>query len=59
MSVIYIFNQYYIDFLRRIKSAAKENRDDELNASILSNIKSKYQTLDKSSDIYLSYLNKI
>lgn len=59
MSVIYIFNQYYIDFLRRIKSAAKENRDDDMNASILSNIKSKYQTLDKSSDIYLSYLNKI
>lgn len=59
MSSIYIFNQYYIDFLKKIKSIAKKHKDDSKTArNILALIKQNYQTLDKSSDEYLLFVNK-
>lgn len=55
----YIFNQYYIDFLKRIKDVAKENRDDSSTAKgVYKAIKANYGTLDKSSDEYIKFVNE-
>jgi hypothetical protein len=58
MPSLYIFNQYYIDFLKRIKNVAKQNKDENSNAkAILKTIKEHYMTFDKTSNEYLDYIN--
>jgi hypothetical protein len=53
----YIFNQYYIDFLKRIKTVAKENKDDSNTAKTMyKSIKENYTTLDKTSDEYITFV---
>lgn len=55
---MFIFNQYYIDFIKRIKTVAKKHKEHSSTAKkILKDIKSSYTTLDKSSDQYLIFLN--
>lgn len=59
MTATFIFNQYYIDFLKRIKDVAKKNKETSTTAkSVLKSIKEHYLTLDKSSDEYLVYLKE-
>ena len=59
MSNQFIFNQYYIDLIKRIKSSAKGMREDEkgdnyaFGKGIIKTIKDNYITLDKSSDEYI------
>ena len=57
MSNKYVFNQYYIDLIKRLKKTAKNIKDDdkdntnyELAKTITKSIKTNYVTLDKSSD---------
>lgn len=57
MSSVFIFNQYYIDLLKRIKTQCKEKKDDEEFSRILKVIKSEYSTLDKSSYEYIKFIN--
>lgn len=57
MSSVFIFNQYYIDLLKRIKSKCKENKDEN-SKRILKHIKETYATLDKSSSEYISFVNE-
>jgi hypothetical protein len=65
MSNQFIFNQYYIDLLKRIKSSAKNKRENEkgdeksFGKSIITIIKDNYITLDKSSDEYILYIKSI
>jgi hypothetical protein len=65
MSNQFIFNQYYIDLIKRIKSSAKSMRDNEkgddysFGKGIIKTIKENYITLDKSSDEYIMYLKAI
>jgi len=66
MSNQFIFNQYYIDLIKRIKSSAKAMRDNEKGSddhafgkSIMKVIKDNYITLDKSSDEYIIYIKSI
>jgi hypothetical protein len=59
MTATFIFNQYYIDFLKRIKDAAKKNKDSNATAkSVYKTIKEHYMTLDKASDEYLAYFKE-
>ena len=59
MTATFIFNQYYIDFVKRLKDIAKKNKETSNTArSILKAIKTHYTTLDKSSDEYLIFLNE-
>ncbi len=59
MTATYIFNQYYIDFLKRIKDIAKKNKETSSTAkAVLKSIKENYLTLDKASDEYLIYLKE-
>jgi hypothetical protein len=58
MSSAFIFNQYYIDFLKRLKTEAKKDKTDDVSSKILSSIKENYTTFDKASDEYLVHLNK-
>lgn len=54
----FIFNQYYIDFLKRIKEVAKTKKETcEVSKEYLKSIKENYQTLDKSSEEYIDFLN--
>jgi hypothetical protein len=57
MSSVFVFNQYYVDLLKRLKSKCKENKDCEKAKSILALIKDNYTTLDKSSNEYIEFLN--
>ncbi len=55
----FIFNQYYIDFLKRIKTVAKDNKDTSTTArSVYTSIKDNYVTLDKTSDEYLLFMKE-
>lgn len=56
MPTTFIFNQYYIDFLKRLKSEAKKDNTNELSKSILKSIKDNYATFDKSSGEYVEFL---
>jgi hypothetical protein len=66
MSNQFIFNQYYIDLIKRIKTSAKkmkecESDDDSVafGKTILKAIRENYTTLDKSSDEYTIYMKSI
>jgi hypothetical protein len=60
MSSSFIFNQYYIDFLKRIKTVAKESRESNQDAvDILKSIKENYSTFDKKSDEYKNYIKSV
>ncbi len=59
MTAIFIFNQYYIDFLKRLKNVAKENKESSNTAkNVFKIIKEHYMTFDKTSDEYLQYVNE-
>jgi hypothetical protein len=65
MSNQFIFNQYYIDLIKRIKTSAKGMKEDEkgenyvFGKGIIKNIRENYITLDKSSDEYILYVKNI
>jgi len=69
-----VFNQYYIDFIKRLKQVAKkmkvemgekvdnDNYDDTdyiFSKKVMKSIKTNYVTLDKSSDEYILYINSL
>lgn len=57
MTTVFVFNQYYIDFLKRIKDVAKKNKEtSSTSRSVLKAIKEHYVTLDKASDEYLAFV---
>jgi len=59
MKDTYIFNQYYIDLLKRIKEWAKGKKEEDSNAkNIYKSIKENYLTLDKNSDEYINYIKE-
>ena len=59
MTATFIFNQYYIDFLKRIKDVAKKNKENSTTAkAVYKAIKEHYITLDKASDEYLVYFKE-
>jgi len=66
MSNQYVFNQYYIDFIKRLKKTSKAIKDEgkdnekyELAKDVMKSIKNNYVTLDKSSDEYVIFVNKL
>lgn len=65
MSYQFVFNQYYIDLIKRLKSVAKKYKEAdelekiELGRKVSRAIKDNYLTLDKSSDEYVKYINDI
>jgi hypothetical protein len=65
MSYQFVFNQYYIDLIKRLKSVAKKYKEAnelekiELGRKVSRAIKDNYLTLDKSSDEYVKYIHNI
>jgi len=56
-STSFVFNQYYIDLLKKLKVIAKKNKDNSSTAKkVLNSIKENYSTLDKSSDEYIIFI---
>jgi hypothetical protein len=54
---IFVFNKYYIDLLKKIKTIAKEaSKDTECAKKIIKSIKKNYSTMDKLSNEYLEFL---
>jgi len=54
LTTTYIFNQYYIDLLKKLKNVAKKHRDrSETAKRVLKTIKNNYQTYDKTSNEYV------
>ena len=55
----YIFNQYYIDLLKKIKNISKKHKSKSTTAQkVLKTIRDNYMTLDKASDEYIVFLKK-
>ena len=55
---VYVFNQYYIDLLKKIKTFAKNSKDSSKPArDILRAIKKNYASMDKLADSYISVLS--
>ncbi len=55
----YIFNQYYIDLLKKIKVIAKKHRlHSETAKRVLKTIKDNYQTYDKTSNEYIDFFKE-
>jgi hypothetical protein len=53
MSAIFVFNQYYIDLLKKLKHISKKNKDNSSTAKkVLKAIKDNYVTFDKSYEPY-------
>ena len=51
---IYVFNQYYIDFLKKLKNDAKDSKDNSKPArDILRAVKKHYLNMDKLSQVYI------
>jgi len=51
-----VFNQYYIDLIKRLKSVCKKTENPTpLTKKIIKSIRENYHTVDKSSDEYISY----
>ena len=67
----FVFNQYYIDFIKKLKQVAKKKKsemEDKANTDdvsyifskkVMKSIKSNYITLNKSSDEYILYVNSL
>lgn len=58
---VYVFNQYYWDFIKKVKDYAKQKRDSDVNAKhILKTIKQHYAMFDKLSEEHRQlFLNQI
>ena len=55
----YIFNQYYIDLLKKLKNIAKKHKTKSDTAKrVLKTIKDNYQTYDKTSTEYIDYFKE-
>lgn len=55
----YIFNQYYIDLLKKLKKIAKDHKHHSDTArNILKTIKENYQTYDKTSSQYIEFFKE-
>jgi len=54
LTTTYIFNQYYIDLLKKLKNVAKKHRlHSDTAKRVLKTIKDNYQTYDKTSGEYI------
>ena len=52
----YIFNQYYIDLLKKLKNISKKHKTKSETAKrVLKTIKENYQTYDKTSEEYIDF----
>ena len=59
MTKLYIFNQYYIDLIKKLKIITKKHKDKSETAKKVFNIiKNNYLTLDKNSDEYITFIKK-
>ena len=55
----YIFNQYYIDLLKKLKNIAKKHKTQSETAKrVLKTIKDNYQTYDKTSTEYIDFFKE-
>ncbi len=59
LTTSYIFNQYYIDLLKKLKNIAKKHRQHSETAKrVLKTIKNNYQTYDKTSNEYIEFFKE-
>lgn len=58
MQSSFIFNQYYIDFLKKLKKETKQKGDDDKCKEMLKSIKDNYTIFDKSSEEYKDFLKQ-
>tara|TARA_B000000441_G_C21734861_1_gene349128 strand:+ start:269 stop:1354 length:1086 start_codon:yes stop_codon:yes gene_type:complete len=59
MTKTYIFNQYYIDLIKRLKTTTKKHKEKSTTAKKVNDtIKNNYLTLDKTTDEYILYFKK-
>lgn len=59
VSATYVFNQYYWDFLKKVKENAKKQKDNSRTArNVLRNIKKNYMSFDKMSPDHMAFFRE-
>ena len=59
LNTTYIFNQYYIDLLKKLKNIAKKHRlHSETAKKVLKSVKDNYQPYDKTSVEYIEFFKE-
>ncbi len=59
-SVVHVFNQYYFDLLKKLKTTAKPRRDVDTHAKeIIQGIKKHYMSYDKLAEEYRNEFNTV
>lgn len=59
LTTTYIFNQYYIDLLKKVKTISKKHKaKSETARKILKSVSDNYRTYDKTSTEYVEYFNE-
>lgn len=54
-----VFNQYYIDLIKRLKSVCKKiETPTVLSKKVIKSIRENYHTVDRSSDEYITFCNE-
>lgn len=57
-SRVYVFNQYYLDLLKKIKNNAKRFKEKSKSAkNVLTSVKSNYSTFDKTEITNIEFVN--
>ena len=58
-SIVYVFNQYYLDLLKRVKNSAKKFKEKSKSAkNVLTSVKSNYSTFDKTEIANIEFVNE-
>ncbi len=58
-SRVYVFNQYYLDLLKRVKNSAKKFKEKSKSAkNVLTSVKSNYSTFDKTEITNIEFVNE-
>jgi len=53
-----VFNQYYIDLIKRLKAVCKKTENPtSLTKKVIKSIRENYHTVDRSSDEYITFCN--
>jgi hypothetical protein len=57
---VFVFNQYYLDLLKKVKNSAKKYKDkSQIAKNVMKSIKTNYTTFEKNTKDYINFIKEI
>jgi len=57
---VFVFNQYYLDLLKKVKNSAKKYKDkSQIAKNVMKSIKTNYTTFEKNTKDYINFMKEI